>query len=83
MNSRPRQSNSMTGCCFAGSPCSYGFGAVLIEAVDSRCASQYDYDNMGGEALLMAILYLAVLALPYKVGLASAAAHLILLLVPV
>lgn len=36
VNSRPRVSNSMMFCCVGGDWTMYGFGAVLMEAVDSR-----------------------------------------------
>lgn len=50
MNSRPRQSNSMTVCGLAGSPCSYGLGAALIEADDSRCSWMEDTHQQTGQS---------------------------------
>ena len=84
VNSRPRQSNSRIFLALAGSVCSYGVGAALTVAVDSLCGvgGWYEARNQKGQEIKSRAGggYLAVLALPDKVGLASAAAHLVLFL---
>lgn len=70
---------------FAGSDCSYAVGAALIVAEDSRfitTLSAWRVPFPEGHFVMapFAVSYLAILASEHEVGLASAAAHLVLLL---
>jgi len=75
VNSRPRQSNSMTFWRVGGEACWYELGGALMVAEDSRCLRLVRNSKENEENC-----YFTRLAFPYKVGFPSTSTHIVCLL---